>query len=234
MRRKAAFAFLLADGDFATGSKEMTSSELELLTSVSSPDSPDGNKFWATCMVVQVLSEWGATISMWLHGCMRQHNTEKEKKNCKLKGRRAVQLACGEWKTFLETLKQTCLTADCLESLSTLRGSGQSDWADYLMQCFQETKARMEMRGRQAWSFWAVLPYSILELARHWIDPQHTESASRTRAKELLSEFDNCLSKSEMGFASWNVFGHHVHRKAIKRWARGDPLTRELQDLFMG
>lgn len=90
------------------------------------------------------------------------------------------------------------------------------------------------MRGGQAWSFWAVLPYSILELARRWIDPQHTESASRTRAKELLSEFDNCLSKSEMGFASWNVFGHHVHRKAIKRWARGDPLARELQDLFMG
>ncbi len=234
MRRQAAFSFLLADGDFATGSKEMTSSELELLTSIASSDSAEGSKFWTTCLVVQILSEWGATTSMWLHGCMCQHQTDKERKNCRLKGRRGVQLACGEWRVFIETLQTSSLTPECLKSLSRLRDSGQSEWSEFLMQCFQETKASMVMRARQAWSFWSVLPYSILELARHLIDPNHTESASRTRAKELLHQFDNSASKSEMGFATWNVFGHDLHRRAIKKWSKGQELKRELQDLFMG
>jgi hypothetical protein len=234
MRRRAAFAFLFTDAGF-TDSKEMTQHELEHLTSVSSLDSPDGHKFWSTCMVVQVLSGWGASVSVWMHGCMCvHHKTEKEKGRCTLKGRRGVEMASGKWRSFLAELKSLSLTPAALEAIARLRDCGQSEWGDFLMTSFQECKASVEMRCIQAWSFWGSLPYSILELASHFVNPNHPETASRSRARDLLETFDNQPGKSEFGFATWNIFGDPTSRGELVSWIEGQPLSNELRDLFIG
>ena len=232
IRRRDAFVFLLADGDFATGSKEMTDSELELLTSISSLDSADGRKFWATCLVVQVLSDWG---TLWLHGCAcKHHETDKDRKHCSLKGRRAVELASGQWRGFVDNLKALSLTPAALKALSHLQDSGECEYKDFLVSSFQECKANMVMRCVQAWSFWSVLPFSLLELAKHFVDPAHPESASRERGKALLDAFDNQGSKTELGFPSWNMLGDPANRRDLKRWIKGGVLSTELRELLIG
>ena len=69
LRRKDAFGFLLADKALGnSGSKELSGSEMEMLSSVANMETVDAIKFWATCSVVKVLSDWGVDVSVWLHG----------------------------------------------------------------------------------------------------------------------------------------------------------------------
>ena len=189
IRRKEAFAFLLNDMESTSGSKEMTQTELQMLVSIASSDTPDGRKFWGTALVIQVISDWGASVSKWLHSCAcSHHQTEKEKQNCCLKGRRAVELSSGVWQDFINVLKSL---------------TGETEWADFLLRCFHDCKSMMEMRCYQCWSFWGEFPYAILQMCQHFIDQSKTEDFSRKKAQELMQNFDSSEQKSELGVPPW-------------------------------
>lgn len=70
MVRKDAFQYLMTDHDAqATGSKELTASEWNLLLSIVDPTRPESVHFWATAQLIHSLSEWGVSVSCWLHQC---------------------------------------------------------------------------------------------------------------------------------------------------------------------
>lgn len=237
VRRKAAFEFLLADESYDSNSKEMSQKELDMLTSIAKTDSPDGLKFWATAFTVDALSSWGVETSVWLHGCMcSSHETEKHQKQRRLKGRRAIQLALGAWKEFIHNLKTISLKREALSAISMLETleDGGARYAQFLLRCFQDCKAMMELRARQAWTFWDSLPFSILELCRHYVDKSTDESWSRQRALELMQVFDSCQSKTSLGAVSWYFFGNETNRVHMIKWARnGVALPDSLKHLLL-
>ena len=214
----------------------MSHKELELLTSVAK-DGPDGRKFWATAFTVQVLSDWGVATSIWFHGCMcLHHTTTKEHQQCRLKGRRAINLACGAWKGHINDLRNLTLTRDALAAISILQQSTDGgEFAEFLHSCFQDCKAMMELRALQAWTFWGSLPFSLLELCRHLVDNSIDEGWSRQRALELIAEWDSVQSKTSMGVVAWFFFGDATNRDHILAWANHvKPLPDHLTHLLLG
>lgn len=237
LRRRDAFAFLVNDMDFASGSssKEMTQTELQMLVSIVSSDQADGHKFWGTALVVQVLANWGAGVSTWLHGCAcSHHETDRQRKSCSLKGRRAVELASGAWKRFIAELKVLSLPQSALAALAQLRDGGQGEWADFLLQSFQDCKSMMEMRCYQCWSFWGEFPFSILQMCGHFVDPNATEDSSRTKAQQLKQTFDSYEQKTELGIPAWFFFGNLTNRQKMIAWIQGRDLSVDLQELLVG
>ena len=234
LQRKDAFAFLLSDPSFATGSKEMSDNELRMIAEVSDMSSSAGLKFWATCFTVECLSDWGVSISVWLHGCSCTHETDKAKEQCGLKGRRAVELASGRWHDFIKSLNDLKVSNAALAAISQLSRSGDDGTATFLLTCFQDCKAAMLFRSRQAWSFWDSMPFSILKMCQHIVFPHIGESVSREHAGELLSEFDSSESKASLGVIPWNFFGNDNNRPRMLNWIHGHPLSEDLQQLLVG
>jgi len=235
LRRKDAFGFLLADKALGnSGSKELSGSEMEMLSSVANMETVDAIKFWATCSVVKVLSDWGVDVSVWLHGCMCfHHEDEKQQKRCHLKGRRAVQLACGAWQSFHAKLMSLSLTQQ-LSELSKLDDVGSGDYKQFLVTAFQSCKAMMQLRADQAWSFWSSFPFAVLQMCLHFVDPDVSETQSRQKAAELMRQFDTSENKSGLGVVPWIFFGHIANRKHVQRWIQGKPLDEHMQQLLFG
>ena len=213
----------------------MSQKELDMLTSVADGASSEGLKFWAT-FTVKVLSDWGVSTSVWFRGCQCSHQTEKEQKQCPLKGRTGIKLACGAWKSFIEDLNKLTLNKDALLAISKLEVlPGGQTFSAFLQRCFQDCKNKMELRARHAWTFWGDLPFSILELGRHYVDKTIDEGWSRRRALELISNFDSCQSKTSLGAVSWVFFGDAVNRAHMFSWAQnGKPLAEHLRHLLLG
>lgn len=206
-----------------------------MLTSVADGASREGLKFWAT-FTVKVLSDWGVSTSVWFRGCQCSHQTEKEQKQCPLKGRTGIKLACGAWKSFIEDLNKLTLNKDALLAISKLEVlPGGQTFSAFLQRCFQDCKNKMELRARHAWTFWGDLPFSILELGRHYVDKTIDEGWSRRRALELISNFDACQSKTSLGAVSWVFFGDAVNRAHMfSRAQNGKPLAEHLRHLLLG
>lgn len=216
--------------------KEMSDHELQLLLSVAKADSPDGLRFWATCHVVQDLSEWGARTSIWLHGCQCfHHQTKKEQEACRLKGRRAVELALGAWRTFIQDLKDLGLSQDSLFALNRLEEYGDRQYASLLLEGFQDCRTKMELRCVQAWSFWDLFPFSILRMCSHFISPANDQSESREHCLDLMKQYDKAESKVSLGPLAYYFFGEERNRKSLHKWAvRGHHLRKELEMLLLG
>lgn len=235
LRRKDAFAFLLSDSSFASGSKEMSDSELKLIEEIADSNSQEGLKFWATCLVVECLSDWGVSTSVWFHGCScSHHENEKAKTACKLKGRRAVELADGAWHHILNALRDVKLSTGAISAISKLSASGDKDFASSLLTSFQECKSMMLYRSMQAWGFWESLPFSILKMCKHIVYPDVGESVSREHARQLMLSFDSAESKTSMGFIPWHFFGHQRNRGLMLDWIKGGPLAEDLEFLLIG
>ncbi len=221
-----------------TGSKELSKTEMEMLLEIANVHGPEATKFWATASVIDVLSNWGVGVSTWLHGCMCYHHTDdKQRKQCHLKGRRSVQLACGHWQSFCSGLKTLSLTKQALAALHTLQSDGPCKdvaFSEFLMNSFQQCKAMMEMRSLQAWSWWSSLPFSVLEMSLHLVDPTVSEATSRSKADELMHMYDNSDTKTSLGVVSWMFFGHEVNRKHICKWIQGKPLNEQVLHLLLG
>ena len=97
----------------ATGSKELTASEWNLLLSIIDPTRPESVHFWAAAQLIHCLSEWGVSVSCWLHQCRCAHATKKDAESCHLKGRKGAALAAGHWKQFLLDLDAVKPSAEC-------------------------------------------------------------------------------------------------------------------------
>ena len=237
IRRKDAFQFLLADTNFATDSKEMSQHELDMISAIAQADLLEGKKFWATAFAVQVLSDWGVSVSVWSHECACVHHTsDKEKSDCPLKGRRAIQLACGQWKKFLRDLNASALSHHALAEISKLESQEPSDgeFAKCILEDFQNCKAHMQFKASQSWAFWGGLPFSVLEMCQHWVDPSADENASRRKAKELQNTYDQTDSKAALGIVPFHFFGNELNRQRMDFWMRGGPLHEELKNLLLG
>ena len=169
-----------------------------------------------------------------MHGCRCSHETEKEQKHCHLKGRRAINLACGHWKVFIEELKALTLDRNALAAISKLTDFDES-FAQFVQTCFQDCKAKMELRSRRAWTFWGGLPFSVLEMCRHYVDTTIDEEWSRLRASELVLEYDASDSKTSLGVVSYYFFGDPTNRRHILAWAKDNrPLPTHLVHLLLG
>lgn len=132
----------------------MSDGELKLIEEIADSNSQEGLKFWATCLVVECLSDWGVSTSVWFHGCScSHHENEKAKNACKLKGRRAVELADGAWHHILNAFRDVKLSTGAISAISRLSVSGDKDFASSLLTSFQDCKSMMEFRSMQAWGF---------------------------------------------------------------------------------
>lgn len=211
-----------------------------MIKSIATLDCPEGLKFWAIAFTVNVLSDWGVSTSVWLHDCMcsESHTTDREKKQCRLKGRRAINLACGAWKSFVRNLEGLTLDRSALTAISNLENidtNNGREYANFIQRCFQDCRDKMKLRCIQAFSFWDALPYSCLELGRHFADASVDENWSRARALELMNLFDSFESKTSLGAVSWLFFGDNTNRNHIMTWAKtGKPLPAYLHQLLFG
>ena len=216
----------------------MSQHELDMIAEIADVNSPAGVKFWATCLTVQCLSDWGVSTSVWFHSCAcTHHQTDKEKQQCRLKGRRAVELAAGAWHSFTDSLSDLKLTPVALNEISKLEKIGNQDskaYASSLMQNFQDCRSMMVFRSQQAWSFWDSMPFSILQMAKHLVPPLVAESVSRAHAENLLREFDASTNKTSLGMIAWHFFGHDNNRKRLLEWIRGGRLSRDLEQMLLG
>ena len=206
-----------------------------MLMSVAQPSSCDGLKFWAVAFTVKLLSDWGVDTSIWFHGCQcLDHESDKARKACKLKGRRSINLACGQWKILISNLQNITLDSVAMVALTKLESIPDGEtFKDFVERCFNDCRDKMVLRAQQAWSFWGALPYSLLELDRHLVDPTVTEDWSRARALQLMADFDLSESKTTLGSVSWIFF--QQHRGSLCAWARdGKPLEDRLRHLVLG
>ena len=232
IRRREAFCYLLNDS--IDSSKELSHHELSMLKSVVAVSSPEGRRFWTTSLVVQVLSDWGVRVSVWLHGCACHHTDENQAKKCKLKGRRAVEMSLGQWQIFVTELGAVGLSRQALEAIADLKASGQEQYADFLLRSFADCKTMMLMRCQQAWGFWASLPFSLLRLQGHLVSSVLSEADSRAVGKELLAVYQESTSKSSLSFISWHFFGDPKNKLAMLQWINGGVLCPALKNLLAG
>lgn len=231
LARRAAFEFLLLDMEYEHGNKELTSSEWEMLVDIVNPASAAHSKFWAYCLVIQCLSDWGVAISKWMHQCRCCHHvTKKERDTCHMKGRCGIEMAMGTWKEFLSTLANLKLSPQAAEMLSRL----DDETSQKLLRSFQDCKHEMEFRGKQAWSFWDCLPHKLLSMGHHFLTASlHDEQKSRKRAVCLLEEYDSCTDKPSLGVVSWYVFSRH--RNDLLHWCVEEkPMSSNLRSILFG
>lgn len=201
-----------------------------MLREVADADSQVGMRFWATCVTVEGLSDWGVSLSVWLHGCQCQHEDDKARSKCTLKGRKALLLACGGWHDFTRSLQACELSARARLLNTQLRDRSDEDrqFATELCTGFQDCKSMMLLRLRQAYSFWDAMPFSILQLGQHLVLPSVPEDESRRAGKRLLAEYTQAPSKASLGVTSWFFFGQATNRRRIEVWCQGGPLHHNL------
>jgi hypothetical protein len=88
------------DGASLENSKELTNDELSMLREAAGCDEDKiaYHRFWATAELVQTLCSWGIGVSAFLHACPCHPEA------CKMKGRRAVNMASGAWQNMVKEL----------------------------------------------------------------------------------------------------------------------------------
>ena len=197
-------------------------------------DCLESRKFWGLAMAVDCLSGCGVATRVWMHECQCvHHQTDQEKKVCKLKGRKSVHFACCAWRSFIASLKGLSSSPGMHTAMARLRLDAEgSGCANEVMSPFLARRTDMEFRCQQAWSFWGSLPCSILELCRHYVDDSVDESWSRNRAQELIDIYDEGNNKTSFGAVSWNFFGHDEHRRVLQRWISGKALRNDVRRLL--
>ena len=132
----------------------------------------------SNAFTVKLLSDWGVDTSIWFHGCQcLDHESDKARKACKLKGRRSINLACGQWAMENSDIKFTEYHIGFGRDGCPHKIGKHTRWGNVqrlcceMLQCVNDCRDKMVLRAQQAWSFWGALPYSLLELGRHLVDP---------------------------------------------------------------
>jgi hypothetical protein len=228
--RKEAFKFLLLDLEHSEGCKDLTGPEWQMLIDIVNPESPEWSKFWATAFAIEVISNWGVAVSIWLHTCRcHHHSSEKEREKCNLKGRCGIELALGAWKDFVTGLSNLKLSRKAVEIFRQL----ESGYEQKLVESFQQCKQEMALRCHQAWSFWDQLPHNILSLGYHFLSGSSVdENKSRERAIQLLDQYESCSDKANLGVVPWYIFSKH--RQHIISWYHGMDMSPDLRSILMG
>jgi hypothetical protein len=113
---------------FITPTQDMTPAERSMLRELVG-DSGQAAEFWATCSLLLLLATWGWKVRGWLHGCVCHSPDSPGFAKCRMKGRRAVQLACGKWNDFVCDLQQCDLDDEAHQCMQDLVDRGRGDVA---------------------------------------------------------------------------------------------------------
>ena len=101
--RRSALGYIVSDKS-ALDLRELSKQESELLMSAFVHDT--SSNFWAEANLVSDLCRWGSQMSMWLRGCSCHDVDDPGYNTCTLRGRRAVELACGQAPPMFSGLEQ--------------------------------------------------------------------------------------------------------------------------------
>ena len=190
---------------------------------LSSEEQHKANLFWAMAALAQPLTDWGHHVVNWLHSCPCPKpcsSTSKSKaarsQQCSLKGRRAIDMARGHMKTFINELNAVGVSH---RARQLMRGLG-ANVEDSLLTQFNLAKSCMQLRVTQSFSFWGQRPWSILRIAECLNNEDEPALArSRREALAVLQEPSpaNAISVIEANFT-----------------LRGSPLRSDLEIFARG
>ena len=119
---------------------------------------------------------------MCTHAHQTRHADAEIPAHCPMEGRMAVALACGFHEEAIDMLRKDSAalprhTQRVVDKLSQL----DQDRASAVMDNYQTAVARICFRMKQSFSYWTQLPWSLLMLARPFVD--RFENASQARAE---------------------------------------------------
>lgn len=140
-----------------TESHDLNSEDLKFLRSLCDDNSHDQKLFWCMANLLKPLVDWGAHFSNFLHACPCPKPCEK---NCALKGRRSIDMACGGTDRFIKLLRRASVPKQASDLLRTSSGT-----FDFLLTQWNAAKSAMELRIVQSFSFWTMRPWNLLRMA---------------------------------------------------------------------
>ena len=140
-------------------SHDLDREDIRFLTILSS-DSKRSLAFWTMCMMIQPIVDFGHSVSSWLHSC--PCNCDPKRK-CILKGRRAIELACGEMDVWIGKLKALSLTKFAAAAHRKLEAE-DAETASCLLTDWNNARGAVQLRMQQSFGFWKDAPWSILRI----------------------------------------------------------------------
>ena len=140
-------------------SHDLDQEDIRFLTILSS-DSKRSLAFWTMCMMIQPIVDFGHSVSSWLHSCPCNC---APKHKCILKGRRAIELACGEMDALIGKLKALSLTKFAATAHRKLEAQ-DAETASCLLTDWNNARGAVQLRMQQSFGFWKDAPWSILRI----------------------------------------------------------------------
>lgn len=138
-----------------TESHDLSSEDIDFLKSFCIDDNNDQRLFWCMANLLKPLVDWGSHFANFLHACPCPKPCGK---NCNLKGRRAIDMACGSVNKFTTLLKRVYVPK---QASLLLEGSE----FPFLLTEWNAAKSAMELRVIQSFSFWTMRPWNLLRMA---------------------------------------------------------------------
>ncbi len=208
-------------------SHDLDADNIKFLKTLCDNDSSDQKMFWATAWLLKPLVDWGNHVSNFLHGCPCRKPCVAD---CPLKGRRAIEMACGRAAKFISSLKKVNVPK---EALTLLKGLPPAENSKLLTQ-WNAAKSCMELRVVQSFSFWQEKPWSLLRMGECLLDDAGELALHRSRAaaKEFLETPSPAKSMTviEARFLEQSGGeGAGTLRAHVEVFASGGPLQNKLR-----
>ena len=162
-------------------SHDLDADNIKFLKTLCDNDGNDQKLFWTTAWLLKPLVDWGSHVSNFLHGCPCRKPCVTD---CPLKGRRAIEMACGRAPKFISMLKKIHVPKEAAKLLQDLPPSESSK----LLTQWNAAKSCMELRVTQSFSLWQEKPWSLLRMGECLLDDAGELALHRSRAaaKEFL------------------------------------------------
>ena len=157
--RRPALMFLSADLGSSSTMVEFTQKEVDMIKAVVT-EGEQGTTFWATAHICSQLADWGASVSIFFHGCPLASHSDGCCKKCPWKGRMASKLAQGTW---LDKFSNKLLNLPQGTAYPFLQKLDDSQ-RNCLLNSYNACKTAMAQRFMQVFSFWRELPWRLCAL----------------------------------------------------------------------
>ena len=151
-------------------------------------------KFWAYCDMVRIVHAAVDELAGWSEGCVchppwvwqKESKARRQKllaapQGCPMQGRRAPELACGAWRTFIDKLFAKSVWQ---LTVAHQRQLPAADWLE-LVADFEHAKACAQTVLRIKLNCWSKLPWLLCGLAHH------DTLLAAAAAKKSLQSYDS-------------------------------------------
>ena len=184
-----------------TASHDIDSDEIKFLTLVagssdafSAEERQQADLFWTMASLILPLADWGNHVTNWLHACPcpkpcspQSQSKSAMQHQCALKGRRAIDLACGRMDDLISQLSNVGVSNKAGQIMRSLEAHCRST----LLTEFNTAKSCMHLRVTQSFSFWAQRPWSILRIAE-CLTTQASIRSWQSVSVSVLHQLSNC------------------------------------------